>query len=346
MGEAAIHIGNRAHHVIENAMQFFCCEGEQPQTVVESQNGTDVVAGDGSGRKAGAQFRITRCSVRMTNTVLINAADGIADTAAILDRHQHAVVKTARVMKVGIGGEVAGVGLLSADAVRIAGLTGAGTVVAVQIHIGVAIGREGVLGDLTPRIVNDLGDIGLRINFSTHFFNTRSIRGVAAGNLRVVRGRDEIAVVVEVDHQAPDVAVITGFGDHSGLGATGIGDELRIGIGSGVTRTRTVVVVEGADLRAAGDHDVDILEALSQPLFHPEHLAMAGENDLVDPIGNQSIHLGLDHCRQRIDLLIREALIRGGRGDHRATGAGDAGQTWCRGTHHTDALTVLLKDNR
>ena len=124
MGETTINVVNGSHHVVENAVQLLSREREKAQAVVKGKNSTDVVAGDGACRKAGTQLLIARRSVRTANTVLINAADGIANAATIFDRHQHAVVETAGVVEVGIGGEVAGVGLLGANAVRIAGLTG------------------------------------------------------------------------------------------------------------------------------------------------------------------------------------------------------------------------------
>ena len=331
------------HGMFQHHDQLFRRQRLQRQAVVEAQGVGDVQLGHVAGVLARRRVGFRRNLHERAVGGLAGETDVVADAAAVLDRHQHGVVELARGGQVGIGGQVAQVGLLGAH-------LGAG---AVQEHVGLAEDLAVLFGDHAGHGVDQFPDGLLRGALAESGVQRIAIvdveqvahavvgGGKRAGDVLVDALGNDVAVFIELDDQAADI-LVGAVGGHDGHRiAVGIGAEEGVAVHvrriARLQATVDILVVGHDGVRTAGDDHVDPAQQAGQLLLDGELLQVADQDDLVDAlVVDQTVDLHLDQVGQVLQVALPQHAHGAGRGQ--------AFQQRRRRAHHADALAALLDD--
>ena len=328
--------------MLQNLEELGRRQRDQGEGVVEAQGVVDVEL-----RHLTIKLAAERVVLgRQQDAVGVDLADGRADAAAVLDRHQHRFAAQRRRgdighEQVGVGGQVAEIRLFRAH----------GGAPALEEHVGLAehvavgggddlrhgIGQRPNLGalaavgeriavdDAVAVLVIDAGDAVL-------------VGGVRAVDGLVQAARDDHAVIVELDDQAAEVGVLAVRRHDQGRVAVQIGGRHRVGVGRGIAGAQDVVVVGQQRVGTAGDDDVDAAQQAGELGLQRDLLQVADQDDLVDALGRQVVD-------DRLQNRGEGGHVVGGGADHRGVArAGNRLQQRRGGADNADQLAVFLDD--
>ncbi len=332
------------------------------QAVVEAQRVGDVEGRDitlfltdigVAGRRQLHEFVRTALNERLT--------DIVADATAVLGRDQQRLdrVKLRLVFirlgveQVGVGAQIAEIGLLGADiATR-----------AVQENLGLTVDLAIEAVDEVTDIVDDRDQILVGELFDVlDALQIGAVQGVDAVDVgregvAAVQHLGDVAVLVEADNQLADIAVVGAGVDVEDRALAG--ELLRIGLqklavvllGLVLTQRRHVGAVRHDLVRTTADEHVDraalLGQRLGQGLLDRRFLQVRHENDLLDALGLQLFDRRGDVGDQRLDLLIDRRARGDVTGEHLdIAGIGDRGQERRDRTDDADRMAIDLGDDR
>ena len=320
-----------ADGVLHQQMELLRREGEEGQPVVEPQGALDVELGNVTGAFSGLRDRHggQEENVGLTGGAggLDDRADVVADAAAVLQGNGHFRVNEAGHPQVGIGGEAAQVGLLGTHVAAPPGQVYGGP----AVDVGVPAAQD------HPQGFGDAGHFGDWATGEGLAFPP--LGGVGAADVGVDGFREDMPPGVEVHHQSAQVSVIAPGVDHQHRLPTLRGEDLRVFSGALVSGPQPVGLVGEDGVGAAGDDNVHVLQQAGQLRLDGDELHVGEEDDLVDALRRQRVHLFLNDGGQRGDTRVR------GWQDGDVPSLGEPLQSGGGGADDADALSAD-RDNR